>query len=366
MDKKFIKTDFFCVSLLLFVACINVFARPYFGTLEMGDTKSYIGAIEIMRGQPAEIDAHTMTRILKPLPLWGIMALSDVLGLDLRQAFIVESIFCYLALAAAIYYLLKLFFGSAYGKHLLVAGSLLFVCSYPMLRGGISMLVEAGAILSYVLAIYFIIKFYHRPILKYFLLANFIIIAGFMWKEYSALAGALFFLVIVFHPVLTARRKIGWLAAYAVLSLALFLPWQIYAYEKFGYTLVDWYKQGQPASYMLSSIYYAAKSLFAVYLAGWLFVVAGAWRWRSLLREQKFLLKVIIAVSLMIFIWKSIDSRLYYVTAVPLTIMAVMGIKRLINRRGYYTIAIVYGLVLGINYLWLGVADNFRQVFSLF
>ncbi|MEA3398691.1 MAG: glycosyltransferase family 39 protein [Patescibacteria group bacterium] len=362
--KKFVKTDLFFVSIIILIACANIFIRPYFGSLEMSDTSTYVEGARLLQGEAIETDDHNLTRALKPVPLWGMTAIKKICGFDYQIAFLDFAIIFYLALSALMYYFLKLFFGSG-EKHFLFLGAVLFVCAYPMLKSGISMLPESAAIFFYLLGVYLIFCFYKSPNWKWFASSVVIIILGFMVKEYSALAGALLFLVIVFHPLLRIKQKILYIIYYIIFVLALFLPWQMYVYNQLGYTYLDWYstdliEQGW------SRWYYTVKSLFAVFLLAWFLIPLGIKEWKNLGKNQTSMLKSLIAVSFMIFLWSATDSRLYYVSALPLSILAVMGLKRLSQRTGYALMSVIFIIILAANYLWLGVGDNFYSIINRF
>jgi hypothetical protein len=117
---------------------------------------------------------------------------------------------------------------------------------------------------------------------------------------------------------------------------------------------------------MWQTYYYRIKSLFGVMLLGWILVGIGFRQWRSLSLENKFVLKGLFTVSLMMFAWGAIDSRLYYVSAVPLTVMAIYGLEVLFQKWSYIKVLLFYLLVLSANYIWLFVAGNFRQYLDKF
>lgn len=358
--RQFIKSDLFFVSIILLIAIINIFIRANFPDLIQGDTESYIMATRLIGGESVEeIPYH---RILKPLAPATVLMISKLTHISIFNAMLVQAIIFYLALAVAIYYLLKLFFKD---RFLSFVGAVLYISAYPMLKSGISMLTETGAWFFYVIALIFVFLYYLKPAKKYFIGAVLLIVIGFLWKEYSVLAAALLFFAIVFHPKLTKKDKAITIAQYALLGLLLFLPWQIIVYYKFNYTYFSWYTS--PARYTLSEIlFYGSKSLFAVFLLGWILVIIGTKQWPKLNPEQRFILKGLLSVSLMMFLWGSMDSRLYYVIAVPLTILATMGLKHLMHHWRYCFVIILYLVIILGNYIWLGLGSNLRSMLGQF
>lgn len=354
--RQFIKSDLFFIAIILLVASISILFRINFPGINQGDTQSYIDTAMLFGGE--EIENITHHRLLKPLVPYSMLLISGLTGMSLTEALFTQSIIFYFALALAMFYLLKLFFQN---RALAMAGTVLYISAYPMLRSGISMLTDTGAWFFYVVSIIAFYKFYLKPTNKYFYISIALVVLGFLWKEYHALAAALLGFVILFHPKLGLKDKIKKETIYVALFLILFLPWQIYAYYKFNYSYFDLYVT--PARYnSLIVLYFIAKSLFATLLLGWILVIAGIKEWRKLTSEQRFILKNLLLVSALIFVWGAIDSRLYFIGVVPFIILAVMGLDYLIKKfRNLFPFVLYLIIIIG-NYWWLANSHKFRDL----
>lgn len=357
-----LNSDFFFICLLLLIAVLNIFIRLYSASILQADTPTYINAVRVLEGE--EMPAGKwMSRPLKPLSLWGIIGISRLTHWGYYESFIAEALFFYLAMAIASYYLFKLFI--PYNRFLAFLGSVMFISAYPVLRTGISLLTETGAWFFYLISIYFVYLFYQKPSNRNFYLSIALILIGLFWKEYNFLSAALFIIAVLFHRDLTLREKIERIIIYGLLSAVILLPWQFFIQFKFHYNYFDWYGH-KPYYFRWQTYYYWLKSLFGVMLLGWLLAVVGFKKWSNLPASNKAILKWLFVVSFLMFTWRASDSRLYYVSAVPLTIMAIYGLEILFKKWSYVKTSLLYLLVLSANYIWLLTAGNFRQYLDKF
>jgi hypothetical protein len=350
------KQELLIIAIIIALASFSILFRVNFPGINQGDTQSYVDTAHLFEGQT--IDNITYHRVLKPLVPYSMLLISAITGMSLNEALLTQSIIFYFALALVMFYFLKIFFEN---KYLALTGTILYITAYPMLRSGISMLTDTGAWFFFVISIIAIYKYYLKPTNKNFLVSVALVALGFLWKEYHALAATLFGLIILFHPKLKLKDKITKEIIYVVLFLILFLPWQLYAYYKFGYSYFDLYTS--PARYSsIIVVYFILKSLFATMLLGWALVPIGLRNWKKMSLDQRFILRNLLLVSLLVFVWGSIDSRLYFIGVVPLIILAVRGLEYLYKRLQPILPMILYILIIAGNFVWLAVNNNFRHL----
>lgn len=125
-----------------------------------------------------------------------------------------------------------------------------------------------------------------------------------------------------------------------------------YVYHQYDYSYLDWYRQGTVVSDEVSqyNIFYISKSLFALFMAGWLFVFLGLRKWKTFSKDQKFIIGSMVIPSFGFFLWGFVSSRLYYILAVLLAVFAAKGVGTI--KRNLY-IGILLFLMITVNYAWL-------------
>ncbi|MFA6593797.1 MAG: glycosyltransferase [Candidatus Buchananbacteria bacterium] len=361
-DKKGPQTckHFWPVLVLLAVVALNVFMRlDFVGFSVNGDAYQYMETAKLFMNQPAE---SFPSRILKPLGPLGIAWLSPLTGGDLSAAFEAEAIIFYIFLALAVYALFNLFFKD---KWLALTGALIYISSYPLLKYGLDLFTESGAQLFWVLAAIGVVRFYKRPNNFNLFLTSLMVVVGMLWKEYSSLGMVFLYLVIFFHPLLPAGEKFKKIFLSTVAVGLPLIAWQVVVYFNYHYSYLDWYKLGISApSGSEYQPFFVVKSIVGVYLAAWLLVPLGLINWREFTVDQKFLIKCMILPSFMFLLWTGVSSRLYFVLALLLTLLAINGLKKYFHRCP--SRAAVVAVIILIDYLWLLTSDGFREFFSRF
>jgi len=355
--KKKYSFDFFCIILLLVIACLNILFCLRFGNPFRGDSQSYIDATQVIaQGIDQDFSSTIASRMLKPLPIIGIGLIAKIFNIDYYQAFFLENIFFYFLTSVLIYYFLRFFFKN---NIFILLGSIFYISAYPMLRDGIAMLTESGAHFFYILSCFLVCLFYKTPSFKYFFWTSLSIIIGFHWKEYSAVAGLFFFLVIISHPLLSIKSKIIFLSNYILFSLLIIVGWQFFVYHFFRYTYFDWIKNGIAVPFYWTRIYYTLKSLFGVFILGWFLTLFGFLK-REKFLTQKFLKYLLVACCL-VFVWSGTDSRLYYVIALPGVVYLSTGLMYIDYFYGRKFLYYLFVIALFSNYSWFLVNNDLRS-----
>lgn len=270
-------------------------------------------------------------RILKPLAPALIALGAPVVGFE--DAFLWHVALAYIALVFVTYLFFKLFFNGNVIQALV--GTVFFSLSYPMLRYGLDLYSETGALLFYVAGLLGVLMFLRKPSYETLLLNVVIAIFGFLWKEYSAVHCVIFNLIIMVWPTehISISKKLRFLLLFNGLWILAEGLWQLAVWNDYGYTYLDWYAGGgAPYFAHEGRLFMLMKSTFALLMLGWLFV-PFSWRTiRDLSREQKLTFALIAIVPVMVLGWGAISSRLFYVMTPALIVASVWGIWSLSPR----------------------------------
>ncbi|HVW82871.1 MAG TPA: hypothetical protein VHC68_02940 [Candidatus Paceibacterota bacterium] len=333
-------------ALFLAGIALVVFKLCAFGVAPNSDYYSYLETAAFFRGEAgAQVFPN---RILKPLEPLMIAAEESVLSPE--HAFVVQIVFFYFLLLGACY-----FFGRAFGfsrAESALAG--LFIGgSYPVLRYGLDLYTETGALFFYILALTLTLLYLRAPARR-ILYANIAVVTiGALWKEYSIVAGAVFGFAILFHPQLSWRARFAALAAYAGIFLAINLAWQAYVYRVYDYSYFSFYAEDGAPGYYEFTFKNVAKSLAALLGLAWLLVPFGLARWRALEAWQRRFFMFAIPLSAMAFLWGFVSSRLYFVIAPAFVLLALLSLARV---RSPLARSALVALVLAANLAWLALS----------
>lgn len=339
--------------LLLVASFFSVVRVTYFPLTPTSDTTQYVQTAKYFAGEEGGV-AHG-NRILKPLAPLAMMLFSPLVGehYPYEIALGTLSIIGYLALAPAIYFLLFLFLKT---REEAFIGSLLYLGAYPLLLYGLDLYTETFAWLFHVAGLYYAVRYYFGPqTLRPLLLSTTLTTVGFLWKEYTVLSGiALVAFVLLAHT--PWRIKLAHLSASAALALPVLIGWQVYVYLTHDYTYLQWLitGHGEPDATSQYSLLYIAKSMFALLLLGWLWVVPGMLKWRTFSKEERIAGVVLALTSCGFLAWGYVSSRLYFVLAPVLVILAAHGLT-CIERRSVRYLAVF--VTVGATWVWIAVVN---------
>lgn len=333
------------LSLLLLIGACLVFAKLVLTPLYIqGDYQSYLSAAQYLNGT-GPLTAEATYRMLKPLPILVISGLAPLMGY--LNATVVQAVAFYFALAVAMYFFAYEFFQDRY---LAAYAALAVMTSYPVLKYGVDVLTESGALFFFVLSLWLTLHFTKAPSQRLLLWNALVITIGFLWKEYSIVAAIVFGLVILSHTLLTLKQKAQYVLMYAAVFLVVHVPWQWYMAAHFHYSYISWYHQGGSLGYATQyTVTNVVKALAALLGFLWVFAPNGFKKIHELDTPKKQFLTIALPVPLMSFAWGYVTSRLLYVMAPPLVIVSVLGIRDL--RREYQYI--ILAITIAINLIWL-------------
>lgn len=371
---------FLCV--IFIVAALNVFMRLNFLPITvLGDAPSYLNTARFISGE--EVDAHP-GRLLKPLAPLGIATFALLFHGDMILGFLILNTACYFLIAVAMYALLLLFTTSSEEREkvdllfrrpsddvdkgvaltteraLAMLGTLVFISAYPMLEYGLDLYSDIGAWLLFVLALIGAVRYYRFASWKNFSLAASAIVLGLLWKEYGIPAGIFFGLILLVEPTRTWKEKFSRIFVLGAFSLVVVGIMQWVVYTHYHYTYIDFFREAGVVPPLVSqyTLYFITKSFVGVFLLGWGLVFAGLWHWRSIPRGDQWMLALLFPPSVMFLLWTSVSSRLYFLLAPLLALLATHGLK-MISARSFVRILLTVVVILG-SYTWLFMSGTFR------
>ncbi len=346
------------ILLVLVLALTNVVIKlAFFDTGFSNDAYEYTQTAAWMNG---DAEAPNPSRLLKPLGPLAIAIFSTVLDINLRTAMELQAYVMYLFLAIAAYFLC---FSFTQSRLLGFVGGAIIFSGYPLLNYGLDNYLETGAHTFYLLGLLGAWKYFQTPTTKTLLVTTATISMGILWKEYAILAGALLFLVVIFHPRLAVWEKARHLLFAGLVGGAVLLPWMIYVYRVYDYSYLAWYGIGTKLVGTAAderTFGNIMKSAFAVLLLAWPLVPLGIIRWRSIPTDRLKFLLLLIPPSLMFFLWGYVSSRLFYVVA-PLLVLIGLHAIHIYAKGDRLRCGIILAIILFGNYLWLFINPIFRE-----
>jgi hypothetical protein len=322
-----------------------------FGVTESSDYHEYVSLAQYINGDMnAEVRPHRFLKPLNPLLVAGLAH-----NMNYETAFIVQALFFYVALIVMMFFFAKEFFDDVFLSTLI---ALYVALCYPILRYGVDILTETGALFFYVASIYLTLRYLKTPAWRFLLLNTATITIGFLWKEYVVVSAIIFGLAILFHSSLTAQEKMQHFAAYAALFLAVHIPLQIYVYLHYNFSYLSWYSIGvhgaiQQNEFTVRNIIKSTAVLLGLM---WLVVPIGLMKYASLAPFQRRFWQVGILPPFIGYAWGYISSRLLFVMAPPFLLVAGMGM------RGWSKTAqaALVGLAICANIAWLIIAYHVK------
>lgn len=297
----------------------------YLGTTKSSDYETYLMTAEYLSGEriPVPGDISIPQRLLKPAYPAYLAVTSRVV--DAHTAALAQAVFFYFLFIIAMYFLAREFLEDTFLAMLTTA---LSVFSYPVLKYGLDVYTETGSWFTYALSLWLTLLFLKRPSSALFAANVLVITLGFLWKEYVIVAAIVFGLALVFHSALSVRAKLLSIGAYAAIFLAVHVPWQLYVFHVFDFSYVDWYLQGGADGFgyefTLKNILKSTAALLGVM---WLLVPFGFSKLRSETGTTRLFAYLSTSVPLIGYAWGFISSRLLYVIAPPMLLLAALGMR---------------------------------------
>ncbi len=355
--KDFVVDHSTQLFLVVLVLAINwSLHHAFFPLTFTSDATGYLETARWMSGE--EVPLHP-ERMLKPLAPLGIVLFSFATG-DLVSGMVLEVGIMYLLLAIATYLFFFSFFRQ---KTFALYGTIILVTSYPLIFYGLDLYTETGAIFFYILALFGAWKYLTTDDRLFFWLTTITITLGMLWKEYSAVSGLFFGLIILFHPSRSFREKLKDLTLLGGVTVGLLGAWQWYVYTMYQYSYLDWYRVGiaGDATAREYTLYHIAKSLFATVLLAWALVPVGLLKWKAFSPIERRYILILVLPSFMFLLWGYVSSRLYFIIA-PLALLFILHSLRTLRVRPALFAGVAITIILLGNYAWLFANSLFRAM----
>lgn len=348
---------YFLSAILLIAAC-GVFARVEFVPLVMStDGVTYIESAQFLSGSGGVPHPE---RLLKPLGPLAIGLFTKIFSGNYLDGFLALNIILYFVFAVAAWYFVRTFFNDdRWGFY----GALLLLFAYPALKYGLDYYTDLGSWVLYLVALTGIILYSRNPSRRSFIITAFIVAVGFLWKEYSVLAGVTLVLVLFSQSLISARERLVRLGLLVLIVSIIVGIAQYVVYVKFHFTYLDWYligTKGEIPAISEHTPWFMSKSFFAVFLLGWVAAILGAVRLKRLSSADRWLIISIGLPLVLLFFWGYVSSRLYFVAAPLLTLLAVHGITTYLESKTRRIL--VVGAIILVNFGWLLVSDVIRPL----
>jgi len=333
---------------VLLILCIGAglaaFKFHTVGLTPNGDYDGYLETAQLFRGAP---NATILPgRILKPLNPLIVAAEENILTPE--TAFLTQVVVFYFLFLIACY-----FFGRAFGfaKKESVLLTLVLGASYPVLKYGVDLYTETGALFFYISSLALTLWYMRAPSKRLVFVNALVLTIGFLWKEYSAVSVLIFGLAILFHPGLSRRIKFEDLAILGSIFFVVNFAWQVVVYFQYHYSYLSWYQtagaSGFKSQFTIKNI---VKSVGALLGLAWLLVPFGMLHFKNLAEWQKRFLILTIPVSFVAFLWGNVSSRLFFVMAPAFALFAILALSKIKNLSIRYCILF---LILAGNIVWL-------------
>lgn len=323
------------------------------GTIISSDYQQYVATAQLFGGEDTEVAPQ---RLLKPLAPLLILAMGSIM--DYETAVLVQALLFFALLLVLAFFFAYEFFRDRFSAAI---AAILIGLSYPVLKYGVELNTETGALCFYILSLFLTLKFLRQPTLRLVLLNALVITFGFLWKEYSVVCGMVFGLALIFHSQIENRVKAGYVAVCAAVFLLVHLPWQLYVYLEYDYSYLSWYTHNVSSAIEQRefTLFNIVKSTAALLGVAWLAVPLGLSRMRELAAPDKLFLKFAAPPTFIAYFWGYVSSRLLYVMAPAFVLLAVLGMRSWERR---YQIAFAAATVAA-NLTWLLVSNRFTATY---
>lgn len=338
---KFLNKHRALIILIGFMSAVFVAKLVYLPLDYHGDYISYENTAQYIGGDSSEVSAARMLKPLGPLAV----ALVAQIGISYKTSFLVVLYLFFIALVIASFALYRNFFQN---ERRALFATIITIVTYPMIRYGLDAYTETGAWFFYLAGLWSTLLFIKRPSMKLLLLNAAIASLGFLWKEYSVLHVAVFGLMTLFSKDLPFYRKLRYVLFFTAIVVGISAVWQSVVYQIWHYTYFSWYAKAGASSFGLPdySLLSIGKSLFALLLIGWAYVLFAWNKISKLAHREKLFFALITILPCIVFAWGAVSSRLFYVLIPGLAIAAVYGsdkIAQILNKK--HSLAIETALV---------------------
>jgi putative flippase GtrA len=328
LSKPYLSRTYTWILILcVFMTVVTVIRLENFPITFSSDSTTYISTANFIDNH--DPNSFEGPRILKPLAP-AIILIFTKLGADQVDALMLQTIIGYFALGLATFW-----FGVSIFQNRIRALTLALIVSttYPVFRYGFDGLTETSAWALYFSVLAGIVSWHKSPSTKTLWITSLLLLAGVLWKEYAVLAGLVWGIAILWHPLLSWREKF-----FAAIQSAflIILPWTIWQYEvwhTYSYSYLNWLAVGSDSAAYASeySLTAVVKSTFALLLLAWPLAAYGLLQYKTWPAIWRRFFWYMLIPSFGFLLWGWVSSRLFF-SLVPLVApLAVIGFFALPN-----------------------------------
>lgn len=348
---------FSVINIFLIIFSLFSYTAPF-----SSDSESYVETAKFLKGLINNFQ-HPYFRMLKPVMPFLIAIGSNYF--DYGPTLILINAIFYFLIGFIIFKIIKLLFSSNFQA---LIGSLLFLSAYPILEYGLTYMTDTVGWFFAALSVYLTLLFLKKPSNKWVILNGLVCLVGFLTKEYIVLGILFFFICLFFVFGDDFKQKLKYFSLFCLIFLPPFFAWHTFVYLKFHFSYYNWFALGRSDEFKRDVIKVTIKSLAGTFLLGWVFVLAGILKIKNISSEIRKILLALVLPSFTFLFWIGASSRLFYIIAVLLSIIASFGFVTLIESGRSKKIAAtaLLGLVFAGNYFWLIFDDRLRQILNAF
>lgn len=343
--RPFLKKRKWQIAFITSLIILTSFFLQFIGPNILGDTPSYLQAIEVLNDKASSTDFLPNRILTTFLGLESIRIFSTIFGNIFVAWFFVNSLLYFLSCI----FFFKLLSRILRSESTAFLGGLFLAANYGFLIFGLNYLMDIGGWAFYIFSLYFLYKYSQSKKTSNILLSALMVGIGGLFKEYAFLGAV----AIGAFLILENWRDIKSLAIRAIQTASLALIPTIalytYVYYRFGYTYLDWLGANQEHYVYGSRLIEYIKSLGSlVNILAFLFI-GGVYILSRRLREIDNATKVFIAAILVsilpVFIWPAITQRILTIT-IPFTVIVVGYLFRKYQRYWYAFLPLLAAYIL--------------------
>ena len=333
------------IVLVIGLAILAALFVAYLGPNIVGDTPSYIQAMNVMGG------AHPAPGFMpnRLLTTAGALALVRALGWmfgNVYAGWFFLNVALFFASGMVFYRLLARFTKSEPAACL---SALFLAANYGYLLFGLNYLMDIGGWSFYIFSLYLIWRYAESKQARYIGWAALAVGLGGLFKEYAFLGGVAIAAYLIIECVRNARARTNWKKPLGLLIMCgaiAALPTAIvyaHVFWQYGYTYLDWFGANAVHYVYHSRIVEYIKALGSLYNLFAFLVIGGLitlWKERrALSAEAKAFLAAMLVSFLPIFCWPAITQRILTITVPFAALIAASLFKR--YERCWYVFAAI-------------------------
>ena len=323
---------------LLFLGVILLLLSVFFITtlnpVVAGDSISYVESVSVLQGNDIPHPDFKANRIVTTYGALQIVRLFNIFVGNIPATWLIINALLYVCTGLFFYQLVQ---NIIENKKIALLSTGLLMTNYAIVRFGLAYMMDIGGWFFYIASIYYSFKYLQEEKRLWLIMATLFVAVGGLWKEYAFLA----YIVIVGVIIYTQRmsKKIT-LISILTTGVSVVIPVilvNIYCYAKYDYTYFSWLEQQKGLYPGQNILVEYIKSFGSLYNFSWFFIIGGVvlciQKIKNIFLDKKIFFITLVAVSaLPVFVWPVV-TRVLFITAPALMLIASLYIKEIEHRR---------------------------------